>query len=83
MYEGDDYIICLVNPHEARDVAEALIPLTEEWFRDRYFGVVPRDYCPNYGEEDFEYTWEWFQAVRDLYRKAAEQGKSVVFTVDQ
>jgi hypothetical protein len=83
LHEGNDYIVCLVSPPEVRDVAAALAPLTEQWFRDRYFSVVPNDYCLNYGEEDFQYTWDWFQGVRDLYRKAAEQGKAVAFTVDQ
>ncbi len=83
LYQTDDYIVCLVTPEEVRDVAVALVPLTEKWFRDRYFNVVPKEYHPNYGEQDFQYTWDWFQAVRDLYRKAAEEGRSVIFTVDQ
>lgn len=83
LHQGDDYIVCLVTPQEVHEVAAALMPLTEEWFRDRYFTLVPKDYAPNYGEEDFQYTWDWFQAVRDLCRKAAEQVKSVAFTADQ
>ena len=33
------------------------------------------------GELDFEYTWDWFENVRELYRKAATQGRAVIFTV--
>ena len=28
-------------------------------------------------------TWDNFQAARDLYRKAAERSRFVLFTVDQ
>ncbi len=34
-------------------------------------------------EEDFGYTWEWFQGVRDLYQRAATEGRFVLFTADQ
>ena len=36
-----------------------------------------------YSEEDLEYTWSWFEGVRDIYAKAAERGRAVLFTVDQ
>ncbi len=83
LHEGDDYIVSYVSPDQVRDVAAALKPVTEEWFRERYRKAVPRDYAPEYGEEDLQYTWEWFRSVRELYEKAAERGRAVVFTVDQ
>ena len=49
----------------------------------RYRTLVPNDYAPEYGDEDLEYTWEWFQSVRELYRKAAERGRFALFKVDQ
>lgn len=82
LHEGDDYTVSFIPPEEVRDVARALAPVTREWLRERYFRLVPRDYSPEYGEEDFDYTWEWFQDVRRLYASAAERGMAVVFTVD-
>jgi hypothetical protein len=30
-----------------------------------------------------DYTWHWFEQVRDFYRKAAAANRAVIFTVDQ
>ena len=83
LYEGDDYIVSLVPPDKVKDVAAALSGVSKSWFDDRYRSIVPHDYAPEYGDEDREYTWEWFQGVRDLYKKAADQNRAVLFTVDQ
>ncbi|MBI2919998.1 MAG: DUF1877 family protein [Planctomycetes bacterium] len=83
LHEGDDYIVSLVNAEQVQDVAAALKPLGEEWFRHRYRTIVPKDYAPEYGDQDMEYTWEYLQAVGELYRKAASAGRAMVFTVDQ
>jgi hypothetical protein len=34
------------------------------------------------GDQDFEYTWDWLDKVRVLYRRAAQDGRYVLFTVD-
>jgi hypothetical protein len=83
LYEGDDYIVSLVAPDKVKDVASALATFTESSFTERYRTIVPRDYAPEYGDDDCEYTWENFQDVRELYRKAAERDRFVLFTVDQ
>jgi hypothetical protein len=83
LHEGDDYIVSLVSPEEVQDVAKALDPITPEWFRQRYSTVVPKDYAPDYGQDDLDYTWSYFQAVKALFEKAAASGRAVVFTVDQ
>ncbi len=83
LQKGDDYIVSLVSPEEVRDVAKALERITEEWFQDKYFNVLPKDYALEYGRQDFEYTWSYFEEVRDFYLKAASEGRAVVFSVDQ
>ena len=83
LHQGDGYIVSFVSSDQVREVAAALAGVTEHWFRERYRTVVPGNYAPEYGEQDREYTWEWFQAVRALYAKAATRGRAVVFTVDQ
>ncbi len=35
--------------------------------RERYFRVVPKDYSPEYGEQDLGYTWAYFEEVRTLF----------------
>lgn len=83
LYAGDDYIIALKTPDQVREIAAALAKLDEVEFRRRYGQLDPRRYDGEIGEEDFAYTWEWFQGVRDLYVAAAAQGRHVLFTADQ
>lgn len=83
LYDGDDYVVSYVAPNEVKDVASALASMTEEEFRKRYDAIDPDDYDGPQGPEDFESTWSWFLGVRELYKKAAAAGRSVVFTVDQ
>lgn len=60
-----------------------LDPITEDEFRRRYFAIDPKSYPTPLTEDDFGYTWEWFREVRRLYRKAADEGRYVLFTADQ
>lgn len=83
LHEGEDYIVCLALPAEVRDVAKALEPISAEWFKEQYRTRVPKDYAPEYGVEDQEYTWSGFEQVRDLFQKAAQRGRAVVFTASQ
>jgi hypothetical protein len=83
IYGGDDYIIAVVRPERVRSVADALAGVTHEWLRKRYDALSPRDYDGDIGDEDFEYTWNWFQGLPDLFARAASAGRAVIFTVDQ
>ena len=83
LHKGDDYTVMLVTPAQVADVAAALAPANQVWLRERYFSLInPNDYEFEHGDEDFAYTWEWFQGVRALYEKAAGAGRAVIFTVD-
>ena len=33
--------------------------------------------------DDREYAWEYLSGLKEFWRRAAEEGRSVVFTVDQ
>ncbi len=76
------YIIRLIEPNDVADLAEALKPITKDWMRDKYFRHC-KGAWPMYGEEDFEYTWEWFENLRAFFIRVAPTGRSVIFTVDQ
>lgn len=80
-YEGD-YIMSLKNPEEVAMVADALSEITEQWLRERYFNIPEKDYGVPLSD-DFQYTWEWFANIRDLYAKAAERGAYMLFTANQ
>jgi hypothetical protein len=78
-----DYIMSLKTPQQVRDIAGALPAITEAEFRRRYFAIDADGYGFPMSEEDFGYTWELFQGVRDLYARAAQQRRFVLFTADQ
>jgi hypothetical protein len=83
LIEGEDYTVSLVTPEQVKDVASALQALDKAWLKDRYFRLLkPDDYDAEIGEDDFEYTWESFEHVRELYIKAAAADRAVIFTVD-
>jgi hypothetical protein len=83
LYTGGDYIMSLKEPAQVRDVSAALASITEEEFRRRYFGIDAESYGFPLSEDDFRYTWEWFQGVRAFYARAAKEGRYVLFTADQ
>lgn len=83
LYSQPDYIMSLKNPQHARDIAAALRGISEVEFRKGYNAIDPTDYGHDLTDEDFDYTWPWFQNVRDLYRHAASEGRYVLFTADQ
>ena len=83
LYTDSDYIMSLKTPEQVRDIAAALSGITETEFRRRYDAIDPKSYGFPLTDEDFRYTWEGFLGVRDLYTRAAQAGRFVLFTADQ
>jgi hypothetical protein len=83
LYGGDDYIMSLKSPVQVRDIASVIRDLSETEFRERYDTLDRVDYDGELGNDDFSYTWESFQDVRELYLRASNDGLSVLFTADQ
>lgn len=80
--DGGHYLLRLIEPNEAIDIAKALAPIDKKWMRARYFRHC-RDAWPAFGEDDFEFTWERFQPLRDWFARMAGNGRAVIFTADQ
>ncbi len=85
-----DYIVSYLTPDEVREIAKTTQGLTKEWFRQRYFklkrtflGMDVSRYDGPITETDFEYSWSYFEEIRQFFQKAAAAVRSVVFTVDQ
>jgi len=83
LYTESDFIMVLKTPPQVRDVAAALPAVTEEDFRARYFGIDAEGYGMELSEVDFGYTWDYFQAVREFWLRAAGEGRFVLFTASQ
>jgi Domain of unknown function (DUF1877) len=83
LHRGEEYIVTLTEAREVPAVAAALQQVSKAFMRQAYDRLDPADYGPEWSDEDFEYTWGWFQEVRDLWSRAAAAGRAVIFTVDQ
>jgi hypothetical protein len=83
LFRGRDYTVSYVSAPQVKDVAKALARITRTWMRQRYDKIDPEEYDEvEMGDEDFDYTWENFLDLRRFYKKAAEAGRPVIFTVD-
>jgi hypothetical protein len=83
LYDGDGYILSLKSPEQVAAVAASLKPIDQASLRGSYFKMDGASYDGEMGEEDFDYTWDWFQGLPKFYDKAAKAKRSVLFTVDQ
>lgn len=81
LYDADDYVMSLKSPDQARDIAGALAKITVEVFREGYARMTD-DYDGPRGLENLQYSWDWFDGLAAFYRRAAEAGRFVLFTVD-
>jgi hypothetical protein len=83
LLEGEDYIAVLKSSDQVRDVTAAIGAIDDASMAERYSTNVPRDYAPEYGDDDRDYTVESFGGVRTVYLAAAASGRWVLFTADQ
>jgi hypothetical protein len=83
LYFKDDCIISLKSPDRVRDVARALAAMDEAIFRQLYFAIDTAKYQGPVHDEDFAYAWDWLRNLGAFYWRAADAGRSVIFTTDQ
>ncbi|MDB5271117.1 MAG: hypothetical protein JWP58_4157 [Hymenobacter sp.] len=81
--EDEGYIIVLKQKEQVVEIANAVLQLSKEEFSKRYHLIDPDEYDGSVDEEDFEETWEWFEESKEFWQKAAQENRSVLFTVDQ
>ena len=83
LYAKGDYIISLKLPLMVGAVAQALSQLSIEEFRKRYDAIDEAKYEFPKSQEDFDYTWQYLQSVRDLFVRAEKDERCVTFSADQ
>lgn len=81
LYEGDEYVFSFVAADELGAVVEAARKIDRADMRRRYNAMV--DYEGPKGDDDFDYTWGYFQGLVDFLERAHHDGRAVLFTVDQ
>jgi hypothetical protein len=80
LHRGGAYTVSFVAARQVKDVAKALAKLTKPAMRKRYAQIDSDEYPTD--DEDFEYAWENLLDIRRFYKRAAESGRAVIFTVD-
>ena len=83
LYFENDYIIVLKTPEQVREVAGVVTSISKSNMRQGYDNISPKAYGYPKSDEDFEYTWDWFQGVAELFKKAAQENRFVLFTASQ
>lgn len=82
IYGRDNYIMALKTPEQVHEISRAVQNLSKEQLRAAYGKINKREY-EEFSEDDFEYTWGWFEDSLAFWKNAAEQKKFVLFTADQ
>jgi hypothetical protein len=77
------YFISLVEAEEVPKVSAAIGAIGRDDMRRRYFALDPDQYDGPMGDQDWEYTWEYFADLQRFFAKAAHAGRAVLFCVDQ
>ena len=83
LYHEDDYIMSLKTPEQTKKIADAIEEISDKDLRIGYKKISSSDYGFDLTDDDFEYTWTWFQNSKDFWKKAASENRFVLFTVDQ
>lgn len=83
LYFEEDYVVSLKTPEQVADIAAAITTITKERLRELYNKIKPKKYGQELSEEDFDYTWTYFEPLIAFYQKAATAKRAVLFTVDQ
>ena len=82
MDDESRHFLRLIEPNEVIDAAAALEKIDEAWLAGKYWTHCEGAW-PEYGEEDVEYTWAYFQDMRDFFRAMSGNGRAVLFTAPQ
>jgi Domain of unknown function (DUF1877) len=82
--DPQSYIVNLTDSSELPEISIALKTVTKEWLKGRYDQLRGTDYPQEFiSEQDWEYTWDWFSGIPDFVNRAVQEGRSIIFTVDQ
>lgn len=83
IYNADNYIMTLKTPEQVKAIATEVIKIDKDNLKKRYYNIDEVDYEFPLTEEDFEFTWEWFDLSKEFWKLASRENRFVLFTVDQ
>lgn len=77
---GEDYIAVLKTAQQVQEINTTLQAINKGQFRDLY-NQIPSD---EIGKEDyFDYTWSYFESLKNFWQRVSESHRYILFTVDQ
>jgi hypothetical protein len=80
LLKGADYTAVLIRPDMTRFIADALVELTEDDLRKRFFGLAGGSYQEPIDEKHFMQLWLKLQDLKLFFEAATENLEAVVFT---
>jgi Domain of unknown function (DUF1877) len=83
IYLGDNYIMTLKTPEQVKQIAVDIDKVDKEFLRIGYNKIDANEYGFPLSEDDFEYTWTWFDSSKEFWKLAATENRYVLFTADQ
>jgi hypothetical protein len=73
----------LKTPDQVKQIADSLNSIDKEYVKNGYSKIDEKDYGLPVSEDDFEYTWTWFDESKKFWNMAGEENRYVLFTADQ
>ena len=83
LYQGENYIVTLATPEQVSLIARAFMNTDKLALRKGYDKIKQAEYDGKIGNDDFEYTWEYFRELVSLFSKASQSNRAMLFSVDQ
>jgi hypothetical protein len=80
--KGSDYYVSFKNKKVVKKIGKEINTISKDQLRVLYDNITS-DYQGEKNDEDFEYTWDWFNIIKEFYLKISKTDRSVIFTVDQ
>jgi hypothetical protein len=68
---------------QVKEIAAAIEPIRREVLRAGYDRIDPKEYGFSLSDQDFEYTWSWFEELKAFYQRTADANRGVLFTASQ
>lgn len=82
LHRGRDCVLALLSPTDLGSMQPKLTNVSRGGFREAFSQMLSGDYEGPGDEDDLEYSWSYFQALRQFYHRADSEGRSTLFSVN-
>jgi hypothetical protein len=82
LHAGTHRIVCYVSAEQVPIISQALEAIEIRWFYQQFFNLPSRGFTGPITDEEFQFTWEYFTSIRNLFERAATHNRAIVFVAD-